>query len=190
LTQKELYKIFKVDGATISSWEKGETKPQKRILTKLLEFIKINLVHPDRTCISFPLVHVNEPSALGDHIRNRRIELKLSQNDVAKIFNVRRQSIGYWEGRIQTPNVIHIPKIIDFLGYFPFEIDTSTLTGKLRAYCYRNGIIKRELCKILNIWEPTLHGWETQQSVPNPLNLKRIEDLLGEKLGNFGRDRT
>ncbi|WP_318271277.1 helix-turn-helix domain-containing protein [Sphingobacterium cellulitidis] len=37
------------------------------------------------------------PKSIGDHIRNKRMELKLLQEDVAKIFDVSEDYITNWE---------------------------------------------------------------------------------------------
>jgi len=55
----------------------------------------------------------------GDHLRKKRLDLNLTQSQVAKIINVTAESITNWELNRTEPNLYQIPKIISFLGYTP-----------------------------------------------------------------------
>ncbi|GAB3430272.1 helix-turn-helix domain-containing protein [Niabella aquatica] len=55
----------------------------------------------------------------GDHIRKHRLDLEMSQSEVAKIMNVQTDTITNWELNRNSPVLNHIPKIIQFLGYTP-----------------------------------------------------------------------
>ena len=79
---------------------------------------------------------ITNPVTLGDKLRNRRIELGLTQSQVAKILETDTQYVYAWENNHNKPIVSKYPKIIKFLGYFPFEIDTKTLGGKIWFFKY------------------------------------------------------
>lgn len=68
------------------------------------------------------------------------MDLKLLQKDVAKICGVTEDCITNWEKNRNTPQIQFFPRIIDFLGYMPFEVDLTTLSGKLKAHSYINGL--------------------------------------------------
>jgi len=55
----------------------------------------------------------------GDHLRKKRLDLNLSQSQVAKIINVTTDSITNWELNRNEPNLNQVPKIISLLGYTP-----------------------------------------------------------------------
>ena len=56
---------------------------------------------------------------LGDHLRRRRLMLKLIQAQVAAQFGVDKSSIHNWETNVCEPEVKYMPAVIRFLGYNP-----------------------------------------------------------------------
>jgi len=68
--------------------------------------------------------HVQIPSQLktvGDHIRRRRLVLKMLQRDVAERIGVDKCSIYNWETNRTKPSVEYMSSIIHFLGYNPLS---------------------------------------------------------------------
>jgi transcriptional regulator with XRE-family HTH domain len=57
------------------------------------------------------------PVSIGDHIRKKRMELKLLQKDVAKICRVTEYSITNLEKNQSKPKIQFLPHIAKFLGY-------------------------------------------------------------------------
>jgi len=61
-----------------------------------------------------------EPETVGDHVRKRRLLLKLTQKAVAQILKVSQFSIINWErGDFQPTRAPTLHRIIEFLGYDP-----------------------------------------------------------------------
>jgi DNA-binding XRE family transcriptional regulator len=60
-----------------------------------------------------------EPRTVRDHIRLRRLGLKLLQRHVAEQIGVDKTSIFNWEANTSEPDFRYMPAIIDFLGYNP-----------------------------------------------------------------------
>ncbi len=54
---------------------------------------------------------------LGDHMRKRRLDLKLTQKEVANVIGVDEMTIVNWELNHTEPLKKHISKIVHFLGY-------------------------------------------------------------------------
>jgi DNA-binding transcriptional regulator YiaG len=63
--------------------------------------------------------YTESPKNIGEHIRKRRMDLKLRQRDVAGIIGVTECTVFGWEKGVREPSPRHIPKIINFLGYTP-----------------------------------------------------------------------
>src|SRR5690606_30970241 len=61
------------------------------------------------------------PETLGQHIRKRRMDLGLFQKDIAEIVGTSIDSITFWENGRAQPQIHFFPKIISFLGYYPFD---------------------------------------------------------------------
>ena len=63
-------------------------------------------------------------TTLGDHIRKRRLDLGLRQQDVEATLGVTESTVTNWELNRITPYFTYLPRIIAFLGYTqpPFDI--------------------------------------------------------------------
>lgn len=72
-----------------------------------------------------PAMYPKQINSLGDHIRARRLDLKLFQKQVADQIGVHEMTITLWEGNATIPEVRYMPAIIQFLGYNPLDLDKS-----------------------------------------------------------------
>jgi len=70
------------------------------------------------------------PHTVGDHIRKRRLGLKLLQKDVAEQLGVDKTSVFNWEGNRSSPEIRYMPAIMNFLGYDPLP-QANTLAEQL-----------------------------------------------------------
>ena len=106
------------------------------------------------------------------------MEFKLLQKDVAKICGVTEDCITNWEKHRSEPQIQFFPHIIKFLGYWPFDFDTTALPGKLKEYRYMNGLSHKRLGKIVGVDASTVGSWENQKTVPKPNELGKLEMLF------------
>ena len=100
------------------------------------------------------------------------MELRLLQSDVAQSLRADKTSIFNWENNRTAPQVHHIPKIIDFLGYNPLPAARS-LSEKLMAARRTLGLSQRAMAKRLGIDPGTLQAWESERRCPSK-KLQRI----------------
>jgi DNA-binding XRE family transcriptional regulator len=107
-------------------------------------------------------------------MRARRINLKLPQEKVAKIFNVQTDTITGWENNRSEPQIQFIPGIIQFLGYIPFKMDYTTVADKVKTIRILKGMSQRKLGKYLGIDPSTIENIETEQHKPS----KNIMDSI------------
>lgn len=124
---------------------------------------------------------IENPQLIGEHIKNRRVQLKLSQSDVAKIFDVCEDSVTGWENGRSTPHIKYCPKLIEFLGYNPFPIETETLGGRMKKYRIENGLSQEEFAKKMGVDESTVFHWEKGTHVPLTSKLKILEKMFNHK---------
>src|ERR1019366_2491352 len=115
---------------------------------------------------------------IGEKLKNRRLELGLLQIDVSKIIGVCEDSITLWENNRNGPSITYYPKIIQFLGYIPFEVDDSTLGGQIKLYRYLHGLSQEELARVLDINESTVFHYENNKHEPSPKPLRKFKSLL------------
>lgn len=88
------------------------------------------------------------PKTLGQHIFKKRIELGLTQFQVARQLGLGLQTISHWELEDNVPNISKYPAIINFLGYYPFTTD-ETEGGKIVRYRYENGISQKRFARMM-----------------------------------------
>ncbi|MHB9010704.1 MAG: helix-turn-helix transcriptional regulator [Ignavibacteriaceae bacterium] len=115
---------------------------------------------------------------IGDHIRKRRVELKLFQKDVAHILGVKKESIYNWEKNHNSPKIYLLPKIIKFLGYVPFDLPKETIGDKVIAYRKEHGLSQRKLAELLSVDQSTIRDWENNKHKPSKKLFKSINKIL------------
>ena len=54
-------------------------------------------------------------------MRSNRVKLGISQTELAQKVGVHIETVANWEHSRSMPAICHLPKLIDFLGYDPFE---------------------------------------------------------------------
>ena len=106
------------------------------------------------------------------------MELGLLQKDVAGIFGISDDTVTYWENNRAEPRTAYYPKLIKFLGYVPFEIETNTTAGKMKMYRFLNGLSQEDLAKELGINESTVFHYENGKHLPQPQTLQKMAHII------------
>ena len=114
----------------------------------------------------------------GDHIRKKRLDLRLLQKDVAKTLGVDTTTINNWERNRCHPKLYLTPKIDQFLGYNPFPAEAKHTIGEaIRAFRLSHGLSQKKMAKVLRIDPTTLARWEKGRSTPSRKLSKRLVEL-------------
>jgi len=121
--------------------------------------------------------YTEKPQTIGNHIRNKRLLLKLEQKDVAKQIGVIERVVSNWEVGSAQPNTASLAKIVRFLGYIPWALDTTTLGGKIEASRLLSGHSRKEVAAILNVNPMTVLRWETNVYKPSADTLLKLNRL-------------
>lgn len=133
------------------------------------------------TKISAFLFKIDKSDPVGLQIKAKRQELKLRQEDAAKQLGVTEDALRFWEKLQREPRIEHFPKIIEFLGYNPFQYETTTLGGRIKHYRIVKGLSQKKLGKILGVDGSTVYEWEENYRKPNPKNITRLDYLTNQK---------
>jgi len=96
---------------------------------------------------------------VGDHLRKRRLDLKLLPKDVGQRIGVVESSVWNWENNRVSPAVKFIPAIIAFLGYYPMP-KPSALADQLVWYRKGHGWTQKVFAKVSSFDQSTLVRWE------------------------------
>ncbi len=124
--------------------------------------------------------YTKEPQTIGNHIRNKRLRLKLEQKDLARLLGIKYRTVASWEIRGVVPHWEHFPKIIQFLGYNPLPMDNITIPGKTKLCCVLKGLSKLQLSRQLSIDARRLKDWEDGKGEPEQGVKDKLEQMLSE----------
>jgi transcriptional regulator with XRE-family HTH domain len=125
-----------------------------------------------------PRTYPKELKTLGDHLRKKRLDLGLLQKDVAKILGVSQGTIYNWENNRTSPSLRAIPKIIEFLGYIPYDIQEKTPGEELRLLRRTLGLSQEKLATKLGVDPSTLWRWEKGKRTPPRHVLLRLKKKI------------
>ena len=93
---------------------------------------------------------------LGDHLRQRRLDLGLLQRDVAEKLQVNQMTVCHWETNRTSPQLRFIPSIVAFLGYSPYHPQSDSLGKRICTRRQVLGISQKKLAVLLGIDPSTL----------------------------------
>jgi len=111
--------------------------------------------------------YVENPQTLGEHLKNKQFELKISQNEMARRMSTNPENIISWCHSRTKPPISFYPKIIDFLEYNPFQVDDKSIGGQIKKHRMEHGLSHRKLSKVTGFDPATLARWEDNITSPN-----------------------
>ena len=120
------------------------------------------------------------PVTLGEHIRKRRMDLGLLQEDVAKELEVTTNCITNWENNRSKPQIQFFPTIIKFLGIYPFIKNLTTLGGQIEHYRNCHGLSHKKFGKLLKVDASTIGSWESNKHTPQVKQRRNLLRILQE----------
>ena len=126
-----------------------------------------------------PAAYPKAINTIGDHIRKRRLDLRLLQEQVAEQIGVHEMTITNWEVNATVPEVRYVPAIIQFLGYNPLSA-AGSIPERLAMARRALGLSQRKMAKKLGVDPATLMGWETGRHRPTGKSLNLIEKAISQ----------
>jgi len=110
MKEKELASLLKVNPTTIENWEIHNIIPSMRYLSKLEHILDIRI--PASLSNSYCL---KNPTTLGGKIKEKRLQLRLSQRELAEKLEVSADTIADWETDRHKPCGRNLSKIREFI---------------------------------------------------------------------------
>ena len=117
------------------------------------------------------------PISVGDHIRRKRLELELTQKEVANQLKVVSWAILNWEKGHTEPPISAFPAIIKFLGYDPFP-EPETIPEHLFAKRRAMGWSIEDAATTLGIDPGTWGNWERGKTTLYRKHRERVARFL------------
>ena len=120
---------------------------------------------------------LTEPSTYGDHVRAKRLALGLFRREAAELIGVDTTTVYNWESSRVKTAVRHVPGVIRFLGYCPYEPAPPTPEWlKLVRQCL--GLSQEMIADAVGVDEGTWRRWEVGRRQPAYRYLERIDAHL------------
>jgi transcriptional regulator with XRE-family HTH domain len=110
----------------------------------------------------------------GDYIKVRRLDLKLTKRQLSLRFNVSDVTTYLWERNKVKPSLTQIPKIIEFLGYNPYETPFKSLGEKIMSFRRIHGLSRKKLAMLVGIDHSTIKSWERGEHSPREKTLNKL----------------
>lgn len=120
-----------------------------------------------------------DPKTLGDHVLKRRLFLKLSQPQLAKLLGVAPETILNWELNYRKPSINHIGKLIEFLGYDPELPNSNSIADLLLAKRRELGWSQKVAAQNLGIDPCTWSSWECGGTIMKHDHRRLVASFLG-----------
>lgn len=98
-------------------------------------------------------------NTLADHLKARRLDLSLTQKEVAARLAVDADSVRNWEAGRSSPAIRWLPAIIAFLGDNPLP-QPATIGKQIRRERIARGRSRRRLAQIADVDEATVRRVE------------------------------
>jgi DNA-binding transcriptional regulator YiaG len=124
-----------------------------------------------------PAAYPKQLNTLGDHIRAKRLDLKMLQSEIARVIGVSELMICHWETQRYQPGTRFLPKIINFLGYAPYQTPRS-IGDWLRQVRSCLGMSQQLFAFTVGLDESTIADWERGDRLPMPKVFSRIHTFL------------
>jgi transcriptional regulator with XRE-family HTH domain len=118
-----------------------------------------------------------ELNTVGDHIRRKRLGLKMLQRKVAEQLGVDKTSVFNWEANASSPEIRYMPAIIGFLGYNPLPA-VKTLAEQLVRHRTTLGLSQTEAAERLGVDPSTLARWERGERAPTGAFFDIVKRIL------------
>lgn len=90
---------------------------------------------------------------------------------------IKKIFIWNWEHGTE-PELRHMPKIVEFLGYVPFECPEEDTIGKLKYFKQMNGLSYERLGEIMGRNPEQLMDWLSGRIKPCEKNIQNILNFL------------
>jgi len=109
----------------------------------------------------------------------------MTQEEVATRLQTTADTVRNWENNRSSPAIQYMPKIIEFLGYIPFETQFEELGQKIRAYRQLLGLRQKDLARQLGVDPTTVRYLEKGKHKPGKRLARELAAFFSSSTGSF-----
>jgi DNA-binding transcriptional regulator YiaG len=167
-----------VAGINVDTVEEDGVKQTRTTVTyRFHEPDAMPLVMPQSYTSGRVLRIPEQPETVGEHIRKRRMALKLKQSEVAERIGVTESCVWNWESNAAAPKIHYMEAVIEFLGYNPLP-EATTLPEMLVRHRTTLGMTQKEAAAEIGVDQGTLARWERREREPTGAHLADVLRFL------------
>jgi len=96
---------------------------------------------------------------------------------LAKLWHLDPSTVNYWERNRFAPAPRQLPRVVDFLGYVPYN-PRWTPGERIRAQREALGFSRQRFAQALGVHEGTVRRWEWGWSEPSARFQERVKAFL------------
>lgn len=100
------------------------------------------------------------------------------QKDIAEKLGATVCTYRNWEKNRSNPSLHFIPKIIQFLGYTPYDASNLDFGKKIAAKRRLLGLSQKDLARLIGVDPCTIRSWEKSRHRPERKHLKRLAAFI------------
>jgi len=126
----------------------------------------------------FPRGYPHQPRSLGERIRQRRLDLGLTQQNLAAKLGCWYQSVAGWERDENEPLAGRWPAIEAVLGPGLLP-EQDGLPGRIRTARLRLGLTQDELARRTTVDVRTVRNVEVGAHPPSRRTLQKLREIIG-----------
>jgi transcriptional regulator with XRE-family HTH domain len=155
LSFKKLARLMSIDSGVLSRQIKRKM-PSQYCQKKFEVFWQGILAHKNLCQVTREVRKIkhphypDEPKTLKEHILRKRLDLGLSQRELAEELNITKNAVNSWENGRSEPELRLYPKIMGFLGYCSIQYP-KTLGEKLELYRTHQGLSYLKLGQMMGV---------------------------------------
>ena len=116
------------------------------------------------------------PVTLGQHLRSRRLVLKLTQVQAAERLNTLREHYERWERDEVAPTASFWPRLIGFLGSYPVAVQTPADQVLMARRIM--GLSQFAFGRRIQVIAKNVREWEHGVAKPSPAMLAKVQQLV------------
>ncbi len=119
---------------------------------------------------------------LGDHIRQRRLDLGLLQKEVAVRVNATTSTVTNWEKNRTAPRLKFLPKVFEFLNYRSLQDNAPNLSARVKRFRIKNELSLRKMAKLAGVDPASLSRLEKSKSKSFHSTVKKVLTFLDDEI--------
>ena len=116
--------------------------------------------------------------SLGAALKRRRLDLGLTQKEVARSFGIRKDSYQTFEWNEYIPHISKRKMINEFLGYNRWDDGSDTLKNRCLCFRIEKGLTMTQLADIIGVSRGTIERVENEITISEQMFQKVVNFIF------------